>query len=496
MSAGLTPTPAALIADNRDSAERFLRIQSVATTSTGADILYEWAEGALLELRKRGEVAPKLRIGEALGLISNPQWAAEVGIPLNRASPRHRVIARLAREDRIEKIWSLNWDAHIENALEQIGFELDEARVPQPWKTAYRTITLHGEAHYLARNDVFCVLKPHGCVRALVKAKGLLAGNIPQATQISDRLLLTREELRRDRLNETDHFFRQKLEVQLREHPLIVIGWSISEPFLLTVVRASVNAEEPAIEECTIIDCTFNGGGHTAVTECYKLDKALAFAELNLTDGPTADDLLLWIQARYALDQLHLFADEAVKASIDALRAELATPQPNNIAVAFADSFLPAWVRLCWRSGLVQAALFNQDAVRLELEDFHVPLSVGSIVRADLQAAGVLLMRLVASESGWDLDRYPGALFDEGEERLVLPFPNWGIPNNLLGLKPLVDAIERNTAFITRLDILPLGGNAPDDDQALAIKEAFSSLTRHPHFSDPANISVVTDLGN
>lgn len=125
LSWGLVPGPDALLAARRATAEAELGC-STTVDSASAGALYKWAEEILAQLTARAEPAPKLKLAEALGLLSEAYWIAEVGLPLRGTTPRHRVLVRLARENRCVSIWSFNWDSHIENALERVGFDRDE----------------------------------------------------------------------------------------------------------------------------------------------------------------------------------------------------------------------------------------------------------------------------------------------------------------------------------------------------------------------------------
>jgi len=84
--------------------------------------LYDWAEQIYQQLLNRRETLPKLKIAAALGILDNPAWQGKIDTPLRENWPRHRVVARFAREKRWHAIWSLNWDCLLEVGLESVGF--------------------------------------------------------------------------------------------------------------------------------------------------------------------------------------------------------------------------------------------------------------------------------------------------------------------------------------------------------------------------------------
>ncbi|MEK7753071.1 MAG: hypothetical protein AAB654_14200, partial [Acidobacteriota bacterium] len=192
LSWDLVPGPNTLLKQRKLAAEAKLELSPIDVDVHADGALYEWAERAITELEHRGEALPKLKLAHALGLVSDDRWTAQIGLPLRGTMARHRVIARLAREKRWSSIWSFNWDTHIENALERVGFDRDEPRSMQPWITAYRTIVIREDFRHRARTDVVCVFKPHGCVRALLRAQKELDHGDPQVAQdCANRLMGT-----------------------------------------------------------------------------------------------------------------------------------------------------------------------------------------------------------------------------------------------------------------------------------------------------------------
>jgi hypothetical protein len=230
------------------------------------------------------------------------------------------------------------------------------------------------------------------------------------------------------------------------------------------------------------------------------LTKATVFAELDKDYGFNADDFLLWIQARYALDQLSNHAPNGLIEQLRIRAARLERPGGDHFLFGWADDFLPAWVRFCWRAELVPCAGFQPHQLRLEIEDLHIPWNIAAVVRPDLSAAAILLCKLPPDGGAWNATQFPGALYNGSVQRLVLPFPTWGSPNELAALNPLMRALERDAAFVTQLDVLPVGpdisGLAATPALVQQIKEMLAGVTRVPQFANPDRIGVATDLIN
>ena len=121
VSYGLVPGPGELLNEKRAGAEAALRLKSAvpARALPTADDLYEWADEIFTQLNARADVNSKLTLAKSLDIPSDRRWLG--CIRTERNTPRHRVIARFAREGLWDQIWSLNWDCIQESALENVG---------------------------------------------------------------------------------------------------------------------------------------------------------------------------------------------------------------------------------------------------------------------------------------------------------------------------------------------------------------------------------------
>jgi hypothetical protein len=249
----------------------------------------------------------------------------------------------------------------------------------------------------------------------------------------------------------------------------------------------------------------FNNQGHTRLAGFYGKDKDAAHIGVNTTDFDT-DQLFLWLQTLYALERLELSAAHADKAALGELAAEIQQPPATpTFVVDWVDNFLPVWVRLCWRCGLIICHDRNNQPVdvediNLESRDEHIPWSLSAIGRPELAAAARLLAALHRSGNAgqWSFSEFPGGLYRDNH--LVIPLPAWYPdtvrPNDLQGLKTLVDAIkEHGDGYVERMSVLLLGdpGAVIPDTTKLILKELVArdvALARFAKGSDVGEIEL------
>lgn len=497
MSYGLVPGPGTLLAEKRASAESKLGCTSALPSlpSPPPDHLYKWADEIMTQLRAGGCPNPKLTLAQSLDIPSDPRWLGCVGT--HRNTPHHRVIARFARERLWDQIWSLNWDCVQESAFENVGIKREAVDAQLPWPTSFKAlITAHdcaemGEAHGVK------ILKPHGCVMALVRAKDAeKRGDRCCAMHLSERFLITESELKelqpRPGMDGTQHFIFANLSAKLCTQPCIVAGWSAGEKYLLDYfeqhVRPVLELRQLAVDELSIVDISFNHEGHVRLAGFYRKNEHTAHIPVDPTHF-TSDSLFLWLQALYAVGCLITRASPSDKPALDGLAVELQQP-PNvpSFVIEWADNFLPVWVRLCWRCGLIRCRNRAYQPVKvndinLESRDEHIPWGLREIgiERPELTAAARFLAALQCSGNGghWNYEMFPGGLYRDN--LLVIPLPAWdgAILNDLQGLKALVNAIkEPGAGYIDKLGVAFL---APEptivipDKAKLELKECLVS---------------------
>lgn len=505
VSHGLVPLPWELIRDKKISVDKVLEDRygcvPVHVDISKNDALYEWAEGILKQLEKIEPTKAKLILAQELGLTKDPRWMAKVDVELRGSSARHRVIARFAKEGLWETIWSLNWDTILESALECVGLERGDGPKTQPWPTLYSINLLINDFSATSPKHIITINKPHGCVYSLLEAeKEFKNGNEKIAREKSERLIIGKTELSVVRDNPHDSAFLNKLKTELVTAPLTAVGWSASEKSLRRAFKSVVlpRSNSAKLEELTIIDPFFNNAGHQELLECYELKQdQVHFDVETVENGYTVDQLFLWLQARYVLQQLSDRAPVPWKAKIDAQFVNLNSGNRPKILIDFADYYLPTWVRLCWRIGILKCPGFSPDMLRLDSPEDHVPINKEiETDRQELKAAAGLLTRLIDDGTAWDFaglqGELQGGLWDEETGHLVVPLPAWEDPslfNDLRALAPLMRGMKRNMAFIRKVSILPLcdsPSGTVNVEYIEQLKNKIANMTRITKFSDPS----------
>ena len=457
--------------------------------------LYDWAERIYQQLLKRQEPLPKLKIADALGILDNPAWLGKVDMPLRGTSPRHRVVARFAKEKRWHAIWSLNWDCLLEVGLESVGFDEYPALTQQPWPTTYVTCVAHNDAPSNAGDDTVTVYKPHGCVKSLLKAEEEYnKGNYSEAKRLAKRFVIRKTEL--SELEEkfrdpADTSFCCRLHLHLQRYPLLIVGWSVSERYFIKLASKALNNQPPrnTCDELTIVVPRFKNG-HKQLAKYYDRDESIAHVKVSRnSDGFSTDSLFLWIQTLYSLECLRKHS-KANSNAIQAIYNRFQKPVCEDFVISWVDNFLPAWVRLCWRAGIVpcfkDGKQIPRHSIRMEKQDEYIPWQIENIRRPDLCAAAHLLARIGGNVKGWDFNKFPGGLWKGSKGLLVIPLPVWGQRAELSGLRPLLRQLELDIGYVRKLSILPLHHDITvqiTKDVIAILKIRVASLTRKIQFA-------------
>ena len=509
LSIPLVPNPKQLLDEYKDTAEESLGCSPFEVNQDDENALYEWADGILDQLPDDEMPPKKLRLAKHLGLMTDPRWRAKVGVCLRGSEPRHRVIARFAREGIWVQIWSLNWDFILESAFECVGLMRGNGSRTQPWPTCYDTTITADQMRGQSETHIISIVKPHGCVQSLIDAEQAVeSGDDDRAKKLSNRFMIGQKELtdRSCRQNEADDAFFDELRTQLRHHPLVIVGWSASEETLRKAAEEAAGTRNlsPNIDELTIIDPDFNAYGHTILAQQYCLtEEQVHVAVSSGDDGLTTDLLFLGMQAQYILDVIYRCAPSAWQPTIDRKKQMLADLESANarFLLEWADNFLPSWVRLCWRGEIIGCPGFQPNQLRLEKPDEHIPLRNLATTRNDLKAAAYLLHLLPDDGGDWDVSTYHGAIWNEASGRLLIPLPAWGTLNSLAAIELLMTKIETNNpqgaAFINSMEIVPLlcdpeATVTPEIEQQL--KDKIAPMSRMAKFADPDNWQIRTTI--
>ncbi len=502
ISHGLVPLTNDLLEEKRADAE-----STLGCTSTSKN-LYEWADDILGQLKARNDSNPKLVLAQSLDIPFDPRWRGCVSVQRN--TPRHRVIARFGREGLWHQIWSLNWDCIQESAFENVGIKHDGEDARLPWPTVFKCFVTAANCQTMGEEYTVKIVKPHGCVMALVKAEeAKKEGNNPRSVELAERFLITKTELdsiHPNPANGTQSFIFTTLCTELDSHPFAIVGWKAAEDYLLdymdTHVRPVLAERTLANDELSIIVPTFRDT-HNRLASFYSKNKSTSHIPVKHDTGFTLDKFFLWLQALYAIGCLNQWAPDAEKPVLEQLAAEIQQPpDPPLFVNNWVDNFLTVWVRLCWRCELIECRDRNGQPVMashicLESRDEHIPWSIENIDRPELKAASRFLAALHHSGNGddWDYGKFPGGLYRENH--LIIPLPAWSnmAPNDLRGLKPLIDAIKQEgDGYIDKLSVLFLCPASEDvilDDKKKEIKEVLARQLALARFARSESIDEI-----
>jgi len=501
LSVGAVPAAAKLYEQEHENVERNLNIKGVIDHAIFASVpdearLYAWADAVLDELEKRKEILPKLRFAIALGLLTDPRWWGKVAIDFRGNTPRHRVIARFAKEGLLHSIWSFNWDCILENALEQIGLPGFKPHFKPPWEKCHYATHVHSHYFpYIKDTNVLNIHKPHGCVRALREASIAEKGDQKKADELSYRLMVGARELC-DRSSSTkaiseDKAFFDALGDDVRNAFNFVLGWSMGEASLKQKLLPCIQYRGTTL---AIVDPAFSSN-HLEICQAAGLQQLDVHFKLEFNNCPNRDDVFLWQQALYTIERLEAEKGDNPILDMQGTNWRSAVfPCAANFLMSWADEFLPTWTRLCWSAGLVKARLMPSHRIDLERRDEYIPLNYCHVLRPDLQAAIRMLNAIPALGVGFDAQDFPGGLFHKETGTLVIPLPCWGDLNELRALRPLVDALRGKLGYVEQVAVWPIGSASECSERGEALRQSLSAIMPVPSFADPTNILLINDL--
>jgi hypothetical protein len=136
---------------------------------------------------------------------------------------------------------------------------------------------------------------------------------------------------------------------------------------------------------------------------------------------------------------------------------------------------------------------FRPEEIKLEGDEWYVPLSQNLHERPELTTAAHILRAILTSHSAWRFDIVLGALFREDDSRLFLPLPAWkdvADSNVLNSMTRLVTRVAPSRGLVKDLVLLPIGANGEpvDLDRKRRLQDAYRHVARLP--SD-ANVDLV-----
>ena len=505
LSHGLAPNAKDLakeIAGRQAVIEQELGVPSYATI-TEASSLYAWAGHCLDALSSATpgitSIDAKTRLARAMGLMTDKRFLAQAGVGPRGTTPRHRVLARLAREGRIGAVWSFNWDCWLEASFDAVGMRRNDGATQcianDGWMTRYH-VWFTGAPNNNA-TDMQLLFKAHGCLRALHEGNGdFVIAQSEMSLKLADQPQ-TRTTLLLD---------------HAKSRSAIAVGWAANEPYIVELFEAQKPPVQlPLTGAITFIDLEPSQPNQTAIRQAYPGHQSDAGVKVNGSDAGQTDCLMLWLQTKRGLRSLR----EACHACASAKSLQLIEQQlpsfdvphmSSHWQVSFFDDWLPVWLRCCFLTGAQGFDVANGQQLRLlpsELRDAHIPWGRPSRPRQDLSAAAALLLVLdTASKPDclWQFDTFPGALWRSADSHLVLPIPIWADPSGAARatIKPLVESRHwRDKARIRTLSLLPLDAaeNALPTEAAQRLtlwKEAVASCFNHAALANPSALQDCT----
>lgn len=523
MSFGLVPDAkkwAQEIVDRYTEVTKILGITITQPKTSAQKELYDWADEVLKELTKTlSEDEAKLRLADAMGVVSDPRFHAKVGIPLRGNTPRHRIVAHFAREKRLEVIWSLNFDCIMETALESVGLlphpkPTSQQNNPLPWRRWYCTWS-PGDAHTptTKQDCTLHVIKPHGCVKKLAKRQAVFVVTADELRALPSKLIAV----------------NGRLNVVFSDAPLTAVGWSAAEEYIHDEIDDIKQQQTLATtpDRLSIIDPYWSpeppstaDTNHNKLAAAFGVSQADCHFPTSSSGNPTTDQFFQWLQTRYGLERLeqsakangqNLLAWNAKANDLLSIKNQLPEPMPTDWLNSFFDDFLAVWVRLCCNARKViyiKNAPIQPDIIATHRRDDHIPWGYENSVREDLLAIIPLILSLrgtppTKATMKWNFDEFPGALWNEADGHLVLPLPAWNgnnMPLELAAIKPLVDGWSwSRKGIICKVSILPLlpqPNYIPDRDDNTILRSSIAQVMKSSRFSTPHDIGVValTDM--
>lgn len=424
--------------------------------ANNADDLYCWAGRCVEELNKvpgATKDTAKRNLIYAMGLLEDQGFAATANIPLRGTTPRHRVLARFAREGCIHSLWSLNWDLWLEAAFEAVGLvRMNSAspnfsdELPTGWKKSYRVFLPSDTPD--EKKCCISLYKPHGCIGAF-------------AAQIDDTFKITKAELDVDVTADVKH----SLHLQLAGKPVCTIGWGATEGNLLRIFEECADAKQLQSGKLTVVSLSWNDGvettdsRHSKLAENFAQDVTNTLCSVQRNTPGTTDDLMQWIQALRTLRRFEKVVTglshtnalmlKQIEQQIEVFETPVFFDSPFGWALSWFDTFVPVWSRVCFSS---KALVFKKDgnvpvtALPMIRRDEHIPLNDGTADRWDILSAAhlysVLLSIDSAIQSELDFETFPGAFWHGPTRSLLIPIPMWGdvVDVSLAAIKPLMES--------------------------------------------------------
>jgi hypothetical protein len=371
-----------------------------------------------------------------------------------------------------------------------------------------RVLTLHDYGK-MPQDRTIRIHKRHGCMRNLKNLEALHDNGKATAEQYANfRFRITKSELTEvlDKGADDYRSFRGQIDTEFAGRPLAVSGWSASEKYILDELedcKDRLRQFPNPVGRLSIVDPNFNADGHARLSAIYDVPKHQSHFPIAPVAGhPDQDNFFLWLQSIYALAAIHRTLEDHnplqawLTTVIDGIKAD---PNPTWITY-WVDAFLPAWVQLCWRAGLVTASLrgrkMRAEEVKLEGDEWYVPLNQDLPDRPELIGAAYLLKALSDRPASRQFDFVPGALFRDSSAQLALPIPAWGDPsdmNMLNSVTRLAARIKTARGFASSVVLVAIGidGTPIPADRKDSLQAAYLKFAKLPSAIDVIGLEAI-----
>ena len=443
----------------------------------------------------------KAQLLNCMDFRKNQAWLGKFDVDIMRNFSRYRVIARLAKEECWSSIFTTNWDCFLEDALSQIGMEPKYGQITPsltPWKNCYAPYLHHGQES--ASQHKVIIYKINGCAKELNEGFKEYDEDPDRLTKAVSRFMILDNEITElidrekdsfpNRQSPTDQALMDKFRDGLRTYPFWIMGHSLNDSYLIRQIEDA----QPVNTHLTVMDVKWDDK-HDAVLTCFKKTKDQCFFELAEKEPWPWDKSLLWLQTMYGLERLNEYlAGHPDQDAQDMCRgvANLVENlkdgdrlKEDKLLFSFFDSFLPAWMRIVWSSGMVEClnyCNFSIEDIWMQAPNYYIPFQTGGLPRLDLVSAAQILLQLNGQVSG-NLERFPGGVLNERDSRLFLPIPirAGDTGNHLQGFETHIEALRNERSFANQVSIVPVNLDTIDphfdlnDEIKKKIEKSFSS---------------------
>lgn len=420
-------------------------------------------------LRAKAHLLYKMNLYGGLDLKGQSNFEIDV----SKDKPRYRVIARFAKEESLSSIFTTNWDCFLEKGLKQIGLEFKTENVENPetpWnKNYYSTFLHHGEEASLQHKVI--VFKIHGCARELSEGFDEYEKNPNKLINAVNRFMLLNNEIKEligrekesddNNTSKTDEAFMDLFRVNLREHPFWLIGHALNDEYLIDEICRA----DPQGTSLTVMNIEWNSK-HDKVARHFTQEKDAIFFKLTAQEPWPWDKSLLWLQTVLSLQRIKEYFLRSENSEISALSEQVEellvglkdndNLKENSLLFNFFDFFLPAWMKLVWRSDMINCHGKFIDHISLNSPNYYIPLNLAGLERLDIESGIQILLKLMRQNVTLDLYKFPGGILKDTTLYLPIPIKNGTTGDFAEGFTRHIASLKKNKNIVSKVFVIPI----------------------------------------